>query len=286
MRKETLSKERDKIIRDCLERYTGSEIKDFQPYILLTNFRKYLTIFADHFKNDAIQCDGGMFQVVHSPSAGISFINFGLGSPAAALIMDLLNCLPTKCILFLGMCGALRHYYVVGDYVVPICSIRAEGTSNYYYPPEVPALGNFLVQRAVSQVLDQKGLEYHLGVAYTTNKRFWEFSEEFKENLKVADAHVIEMESATLFAAARYYRMSLGALFFVSDRPLSKKGVKTKWSSRFIMEELAKEHIEIGVDVLRLFEEIQENRKNMITRKELWRNLPHGFDDPEDISGS
>jgi len=47
MRKETLSKERDKIIRDCLERYTGSEIKDFQPYILLTNFRKYLTIFAD-----------------------------------------------------------------------------------------------------------------------------------------------------------------------------------------------------------------------------------------------
>ena len=110
--------------RDTLERYSGCEISQFHSNLLLTNFPRYVNYFAQSRGIPVIE--GSMFKVAHSPQEDISILDFKIGSPAAALVVDLCSFLPIKTSLLLGMCGGLRRRYQVGDYLVPVASIRGE----------------------------------------------------------------------------------------------------------------------------------------------------------------
>lgn len=241
-----------------LERYSGSASSLFQTNLLLTNFPRYVEYFA---KTRGVEIfEGAMFKVAHAPQEETTIIDFKIGSPAAALVVDICSFLPIRASLLLGMCGGLRRRYQVGDYLVPIASIRGEGTSDSYFPIEVPALSNFLMQRAVTEVLDQEHANYHIGITFTTNTRFWEFNEEFKTRLKMSRAQGIEMECATLFAASYKKKLTLGALLLVSDLPLNHDGIKTKQSSDWVFESFMADHIEKGVKILKRAREMQAKR--------------------------
>jgi AMP nucleosidase len=235
--------------KETLERYSGCDVSLFQPNLLLTNFPRYVEYFAQTRKT-SIQ-EGSVFKVAHSPEEGVSILDFKIGSPAAALVVDLCSFLPFKSSLFLGMCGGLRRRYTIGDYLVPVASIRGEGTSDFYFPPEVPALANFLMQKAVTDVMEETKSLYHIGITYTTNMRFWEFNKEFTDRLKGTKAQAIEMECATLFAASYKRKFTLGALLLVSDLPLNNDGIKTKKSSEFVYETYMPDHVEKGIAVLK-----------------------------------
>lgn len=241
----------EQIARDTLERYSGSQVKEFQPFLLLTNFPKYVDYFAESRGVEVIE--GSMFKVAHSPKDGISILDFKIGSPAAALVIDLLAHLPIKATLLLGMCGGLRKHFQVGDFFVPVASIRGEGTSDFYFPQEVPAMANFLVQKVVTNVLEKNGDRYHIGICHTTNKRFWEFNKEFKVRLEATRPQAIEMETATLFMASYRYKLPLGALLLISDLPLSPEGtgIKTKQSSSQVYANYTAQHVERGVEIMK-----------------------------------
>jgi AMP nucleosidase len=201
-----------------------------------------------------------MFKVAHDPKEEVSILDFKIGSPAAALVVDICSFLPIRASMLLGMCGGLRRRYQVGDYLVPIASIRGEGTSDFYFPIEVPALANFLMQRATTEVLDAEKALYHIGTTYTTNMRFWEFNEEFKNRLKATKAQGIEMECATLFAASYKRKFTLGALLLVSDLPLNQDGIKTKQSSQWVFDRFTADHVELGVKILKRSREMQAKK--------------------------
>ncbi len=245
--------EEEQIARDTLERYSGSEVGDFQPFLLLTNFPDYVQYFAKERGVPVIQ--GTMFSCAHSPKEKVSILDFKIGSPAAALVVDLCAFLPIKATLLLGMCGGLRRQYKVGEYFVPVASIRGEGTSDFYFPPEVPALANFLVQKIVTDVIQKANIPYHIGITHTTNKRFWEFNQEFRQRLIATRPQAIEMECATLFMSSYRHKLPLGALLLISDLPLDRAGVKTKKSSREVFMKHTQEHVELGMKMLKELEE-------------------------------
>ena len=247
----------DEFAKETLERYSGSSFTDFQSNLILTNFPRYVDYFAKT-RNVPIK-EGSMFKVAHDPKEQISILDFKIGSPAAALVVDLCSFLPIKASLLLGMCGGLRRRYQVGDYLVPVASIRGEGTSDFYFPPEVPALSNFLMQKAVTEVLEEQKSTYHIGITYTTNMRFWEFNETFKNLLKTTKAQGIEMECATLFAASYKRKFTLGALLLISDLPLDRGGLKTKKSSEFVFENYMADHIEKGALIIKKAREMQSH---------------------------
>ncbi|MBN9377456.1 MAG: AMP nucleosidase [Chlamydiales bacterium 38-26] len=252
----------EKIAIDTLERYSGSEVKDFQPYLLLTNFPRYVQQFAKDRQLPVIE--GSMFSVAHSPEEKVSILDFKIGSPAAALVVDLCAFLPIRAALLLGMCGGLRKHYQVGDYFVPVGSIRGEGTSDFYFSQEVPALANFLVQKSVTNVLEQEPSTYHIGITHTTNKRFWEFNENFRAMLEDNRPQAIEMECATLFMASYYHKLPLGALLLISDLPLGRDGVKTKASSEKVYKEYTVDHVNKGVKImLELDDALQHQAKGV-----------------------
>jgi len=248
-------KTKAEIVKNWLPRYTGRELKDFTPHILLTNFKYYLELFSKWYNVPIIGLDSAMPNV---QADGITLINFGMGSPNAATIMDLLSATDPKAVLFLGKCGGLKAKNKLGDLILPIAAIRSEGTSNDYLPPEVPALPAFNLQRAVSSAIRDSGRDYWTGTVYTTNRRVWEWDERFKNYLVKTRSMAIDMETATIFTVGFENSIPSGALLLVSDQPMISTGVKTSASDKEVTEKYVEDHIKIGIESLK--EIINEGR--------------------------
>jgi AMP nucleosidase len=183
---------------------------------------------------------------------GITIINFGMGSANAATIMDLLGGLEPKAVLFLGKCGGLKKKNEIGDLILPIAAIRGEGTSNDYFPPEIPALPAFNMQKAVSTTIRDYHRDYWTGTVFTTNRRVWEHDERFKDYLRETRCMAIDMETATLFIVGFYNGIPSGALLLVSDQPMIAEGIKTEESDRQVSRQFVDDHLRIGIDSLQL----------------------------------
>ena len=243
-------KEKQEIVENWLPRYTGVPLNEFGQHILLTNFGHYLEIFADVIGGGEVRgADKPMPSITHD---GITLINFGMGSPNAATVMDLLSAINPKAALFLGKCGGLKRKNEIGDLVLPIAAIRGDGTSNDYLLPEVPALPAFSLQRAVSTMIRDLDHDYWTGTVYTTNRRVWEHDEQFKEYLRKTRAMAIDMETATIFATGFANEIPTGALLLVSDQPMIPEGVKTDLSDKKVTTKFVDRHVRIGIEALRL----------------------------------
>ena len=241
-------KTKEEIVNNWLPRYTGRELKDFTPYILLTNFDNYVKMFAQWHKVPILGEDKPM---MNASADGITIINFGMGSPNAATMMDLLSAVTPHAVLFLGKCGGLKKKSEVGDFILPIAAIRGEGTSDDYFPKEVPALPSFALQKAISTTIRDYGQDYWTGTVYTTNRRVWEWDDHFKEYLRHIRAMAIDMETATIFITAFKNEIPAGALLLVSDQPMVPEGVKTEASDGSVTTNYVELHLKIGIDSLK-----------------------------------
>jgi AMP nucleosidase len=241
-------KTKKEIIENWLPRYTGTPLEEFGEYILLVNFGGYLNMFADWFSVPIRGLDKPMPNVT---AEGITLINFGMGSPNAATVMDLLGAIQPKAALFLGKCGGLKKKNNIGDLILPIAGIRGEGTSNDYFPPEVPALPAFNLQKAISTTIRNHDHDYWTGTVYTTNRRVWEYDESFKEYLRQIRVMAIDMETATLFSVGFYNKIPTGALLLVSDQPMIPEGIKTIESDQKVTQEYMEMHLRLGIDALK-----------------------------------
>jgi AMP nucleosidase len=252
--------ERLAIARNWLPRYTGMPLDAFGDYILLTNFRYYLTMFAERFDCDIYGQDHPMQAATNAQ--GLTIINFGMGSANAATIMDLLSARAPKGALFLGKCGGLKSSTEIGHFILPIAAIRGEGTSDDYFPPEVPALPSFKLHKFVSDKIVMHGYEYRTGVVYTTNRRLWEHDEAFLQRLRLMTCIAIDMETATLFIVGHHNEIARGALLLVSDVPLTPEGVKTEESDLQVTKKWSAIHLQIGVEAMQEIEDKGEQIKH------------------------
>jgi AMP nucleosidase len=236
------------IIDDWLPRYTGINLEKFGKYILLTNFGKYVELYA---KWNNVKVKGIDRPMPNATANNITIINFGMGSANAATIMDLLGAINPKACLFLGKCGGLKKKNKLGDLILPIAAIRGEGTSNDYFPKTVPALPAFNMQKAISTTIRDYCRDYWTGTVYTTNRRVWEHDEKFKDYLRKTRAMAIDMETATIFMVGFSNKIPSGALLLVSDQPMIASGVKTEEKDKAITQNFVDEHLKIGVDSLK-----------------------------------
>lgn len=248
------------IASNWLTRYTGMPLAEFGNRILLTNFRSYVTSFAQRF-DCAVRGEDTPMQAATN-NEGITIINFGIGSPNAATIMDLLVARMPKATLFLGKCGGLKHTTEIGHFILPIGAIRGEGTSQDYLDPLVPALPSFKLHKFVSEKLVERSLEYRTGVIYTTNRRVWEHDQTFHKHLKKFTPIAIDMETATIFIVGHANQIARGALLLVSDIPTTPEGVKTQAKDAEVTRQWAATHLEVGIEALTQIEQKGEEIKH------------------------
>ena len=241
-------KTKEEIVNNWLPRYTGVALKDFGKYILLVNFSNYVHQFA---KMNKVKVKGLDKPMCSATANGITIINFGMGSASAATVMDLLSAIEPKAVLFLGKCGGLKRKNQIGDLILPIAAIRGEGTSDDYFPKEVPAMPAFNLQKAISYTIRVSNKDYWTGTVYTTNRRVWEHDDNFKEYLRVVRAMAIDMETATIFTVGFHNEIPTGALLLVTDQPMVPEGVKTEASDKKVTAGFVKNHLQIGIDSLK-----------------------------------
>lgn len=239
---------KNEIVENWLPRYTGVPVEEFGEYVLLTNFKDYVDKFAAIMGTEVRGLDKPMQSATKD---NISIINFSMGSPMAATIMDLLTAIMPRAVLFLGKTGSLKSYIGLGELLLPIAAVRGEGTSNDYFPSEVPALPAFNLQKAISSTIRDYNREYWTGTVYTTNRRVWEHDEEFKAYLKRIRATAVDMETATLFSVGFFNRIPTGALLLISDQPMLPDGIKTEKSDKLVTDKYTLEHLKIGIDSLK-----------------------------------
>lgn len=241
-------KTKKEIVDNWLPRYTGIPLDAFGRDILLTNFDQYVYKFAEMH---GVEVNGENKAMLSATAGGITIINFGMGSPNAATIIDCLSAIRPDAVLFLGKCGGLKKKNELGDFILPIAAIRGEGTSNDYFPPEVPALPAFALQKAISTTIRDNNQDYWTGTVYTTNRRVWEWDEPFKEYLRKIRVMAIDMETATIFSTAFFNEIPAGALLLVSDQPMIAEGVKTESSDKEVTSQFVDLHLKIGIDSLK-----------------------------------
>jgi len=180
-----------------LQHYSGTQFSTFQPWILLTNYHRYV----DQFLNWAIDqlSNGSPYDAVHLPgggkiirgltkeaarkiiddspwqkfqmpayhlsrsdgAGGITLVNIGVGPSNAKNMTDHLAVLRPNCWLMIGHCGGLRHSQRIGDYVLAHAYLRNDKILDSLVPPEVPipALAEVQVamQQAAAQVTGESG---------------------------------------------------------------------------------------------------------------------------------
>ncbi len=236
-------------IRQTLERYTNCQLEDICDYVIITNFKQYINRFQEKFQGEYSE---GNFRTLHIKDMNCTIIDYGIGSPQAALLINCLAYLDNlKAVIVLGMCGGIDDTLEIGDFIVPSAAIRGEGTSRHYLPAEFPAIPTSSVNLYCVGAVRKIGLTPRCGIVYTTDRRLWEFDSQFVSHLRQQRILAIEMELGTLFSVAYHYEVPIGSVMLISDMPLQRKGIKDKRLYEEIYSNHMETHLDIAVDAVR-----------------------------------
>ncbi|KAF1051840.1 MAG: AMP nucleosidase [Stenotrophomonas maltophilia] len=179
-----------------LVHYTGSDWRHVQPWILLTNYHRYVDQFIhtglERLREDSrfvrmvlpgnVVIERGMdegeanaviaavewhrfqmpaYHLIADDGDGITLVNIGVGPSNAKNITDHLAVLRPHCWLMIGHCGGLRQSQTIGDYVLAHAYMRRDGILDRVLPPHipVPALAEVQValQEAAALVTGERG---------------------------------------------------------------------------------------------------------------------------------
>lgn len=178
-----------------LVHYTGSHWQHTQPFVLLTNYHRYvdqfvrwgMTQLGGNSRFEKLVLPGNV--VVTEPKAGadleklldiaawskfqmpayhlvgkgggITLVNIGVGPSNAKNITDHLAVMRPHVFLMIGHCGGLRQSQEIGDYVLAHAYLRQDRILDALVPPEIPipALAEVQValQEAAAIVTGERG---------------------------------------------------------------------------------------------------------------------------------
>ncbi len=179
-----------------LVHYTGSDWRAMQPWVLLTNYHRYVDQFVQwglkqlHAGTGVekvilpgnVVIDSSIspaeaearvgavawhrfqmpaYHCVRADGRGISLVNIGVGPSNAKTITDHIAVLRPHCWLMVGHCAGLRQSQVIGDYVLAHAYLRRDNILDEAVPLEtpIPALAEVQValQEAVAKVTGDRG---------------------------------------------------------------------------------------------------------------------------------
>jgi AMP nucleosidase len=250
------SPERIDISLNRLEHYTGTKPKDFQRYILFTNYDMHVQVFLKKYPDCIKPGRGGVqmpaFHHKLPNNKGVTLINIGVGPANAKTITAHVAVLRPDAMVMVGHCGGLRNHQSIGDFVLATGFMRADGVLDDLLPLNIPIIPNYLLNVYLKNVLDSYNRTHRLGTVYTTANRNWEFAiRRTIEQIHMSRSIAVDMESATVAANGYRYRVPNATLLCVSDKPLHGKP-KLGGEAQQFYEESKQVHLQIVIDALEI----------------------------------
>lgn len=270
--------ERTELSVKRLEHYTGTNVEDFQRYVLLTNYQMHMDAFRAMFpdaKGSAVPCmpamasEGGIEMVdrqADSPRAvqmpalhqvtpnndGVTIINIGVGPSNAKNLTDHLAVLRPDAMVMVGHCAGVRNHQEIGDFVLASGYMRGDHVLDDALPRSVPIAPSFLLNRYLAKTLEEHGLPYRYGAVHTTADRNWELAvTRSMVDLKASRSIAVDMESATVAANGFRFRIPSATLLCISDKPLHGKPKLPGAAQEFYADTKA-QHLEVAYSAIRM----------------------------------
>lgn len=149
--------------------------------------------------------------------ARVSVQATGMGTPSIAIVVEELIQLGATRLLRVGTCGAVGHGLVLGDLVLALSAVPADGTTHHYVggEPHAPTADWDLLHGAV-HAAKELGVRLHVGPIASTDA-FYEPDPGQNERWASRGILAVEMEAAALFTIAALRGVQAGALLTVSD---------------------------------------------------------------------
>ncbi|MES1198983.1 MAG: AMP nucleosidase [Pseudomonadota bacterium] len=285
-----------------LEHYTGAPWRDAQPWILFTNYQRYVDEFVRWAAEEvgagrgALSCPGRVrieagdkdayskasaapwskhqmpgYHLITPGGDGVTLINIGVGPSNAKTITDHLAVLRPHCWLMIGHCGGLRHTQRIGDYVLAHAYLRRDRILDDHVPLEIPippiAEVQVALQQAAEAVSPDKGelrRRLRTGTVVSYADRNWELKYiQERQILSQSRAIAVDMESACIATQGFRVRVPYGVLLCVSDKPIHGEIKLPGVADRFYETAIAS-HLRIGLETIAL---LKQNRDRLHSRK-------------------
>ena len=142
--------------------------------------------------------------------------DFGIGAPAAIVVLEELIVQGIRRFLSIGTAGSLQGSLDIGDIVVCNRAVRDEGTSHHYLSPEKYAHASPAMTNRLIEALQAAGTPYSVGTSWTIDASYRETVAEV-QHYQSEGVLTVEMEAAALFAVAAYRGVEMGSLLTISD---------------------------------------------------------------------
>lgn len=270
------SAERIDLSVNRLEHYTGTRARDFQRYILFTNYDMHIEVFLEKYPDcEKPIRDGVQMPAYHHKlpdNTGLTIVNIGVGPSNAKTITDHVAVLRPDAMIMVGHCGGLRNHQEIGDFVLASGYMREDGVLDELLPTSIPIAPNYLLNLYLREALAEHSLGHRLGTVYTTANRNWEFSKKRAvEQIHQSRSIAVDMESATVAANGFRYRIPHATLLCVSDKPLHGKPKLSEAAQSFYQN--SKEmHLEL---VIKTIDKVKANYPNGLPNSSI-----RAFDEP------
>lgn len=281
-----------------LHHYTGTAPRNFQNFVLLTNYQRYVDEFINHSSNMINSHKNKDWELIgpnetilasnkratatlpeHLPQMpayhfkqdnrnGITFINIGVGPSNAKTITDHLAVLRPHCWVMLGHCAGLRASQALGDYVLADGYVREDHVLDGDLPNWVPvppiAEIQQALQKAVLHVIGKNEGELksaiRTGTVLTTDNRNWELqSAALYERFRQSRAIAVDMESATIAANGFRFRVPYGTLLCVSDKPIHGV-IKLQAMANEFYKSRVHQHLHVGIEAMHILQGMDPQR--------------------------
>ncbi|MBI2623563.1 MAG: nucleoside phosphorylase [Candidatus Liptonbacteria bacterium] len=201
------------------------------PYVLLPGdparvdtIGRALTSFRIIGNNREFKTGNGLYRGIP-----VTVCSTGIGCPSTAIAAEELIAAGAKVLIRVGTCGgAWRADVPAGSLVIPIASIRDEGTTREYIPEGFPAVADFAVVNALEGAAKESKKKYAIGINRTHDAFYGNQSSIVKWGAYLRDQRwntqetpilSSEMESAALFIVASLWGARAGAILAVNANP-------------------------------------------------------------------
>jgi len=246
--------ERIEISVERLMHYTGTNVRDFQSNILITNYDMHMKIFKEIFP-DCIKPSSDVqmpaYHHVEENNSGITIVNIGVGPSNAKTFTDHVCVLKPNFMMMIGHCGGLRNNQKVGDFVLANTYLRDDKVLDDILPLKIPVVPNPMLNQLIMDVLESRKVDYRIGCVFSSADRDWEFRKDsFMKDITLSRSIAIDMESATVAGNGYRYRVPNATLLMVSDKPLHGKLKRVEDSMQFYNAS-KRLHVEIAIEVVK-----------------------------------
>ncbi len=187
--------------------------------------RSYLPAIVERAAGERIEVDETTDREVYTLQAAgtaVTLVYSGMGGPAAANALEMVNANGARRVAVLGACGGVSPELGVGHLLVVNAAVRGEGTSRYYAPPELPACFDpALVMALAGECRRSAEVPVHRGVVYTTDASYRQGPEVYEQYRGLIVG--VECECATVAVVAARLGLSAAALLFCTDNVTAPK---------------------------------------------------------------